>query len=59
VPDIDSEVYPLVLQIKSVNNTPIEGCWHWFLKTQGFQFRDVVRGGFLNGIYHANDELHK
>lgn len=57
-PDIDVDSYPPVLQVKSTHNTPIEGCWHWLLKTTGHDFRDVVRSGLHNGIYNPNHELH-
>ncbi|KAJ7693511.1 hypothetical protein B0H14DRAFT_2651338 [Mycena olivaceomarginata] len=29
-PDIDLTRYPALVAVKSTNNTPIEGLWHWF-----------------------------
>lgn len=57
-PDIDVDSFPPMVQVKSINNTPIEGCWHWFLKTMGLDFRDVVRAGLHNGIYNPHHKLH-
>jgi hypothetical protein len=41
-PDLDPEQYPAVLQLQSVSNTPIEGLWHWFLKTTGQNVKDLI-----------------
>ncbi|KAG6905917.1 hypothetical protein DXG01_016947 [Tephrocybe rancida] len=57
-PDIDKELYPPVLQLKSVNNTPIEGLWHWMSKTSGGNFKDLVKDRLQLGIYHPNSALH-
>lgn len=57
-PDIDPESYPPVLQIKSVHNTPIEGLWHWLLKTHSHDFKDIVKGGYRDGIYNPNHVTH-
>ncbi|KAF8075916.1 hypothetical protein FPV67DRAFT_1558519 [Lyophyllum atratum] len=56
-PDIDPEFYPPVLQIKSVHNTPIEGLWQ-LLKTHGNDFKDIVKGGYRDGIYNPNHATH-
>ena len=47
-----------MLQVKSTHNTPIEGCWHWFQKTMGKDFGDIIRSGLQDGIYYPNDERH-
>jgi hypothetical protein len=57
-PDIDEDSYPPVVQVKSVHNTPIEGCWRWFLKTQGRDFKDTVKSGLQEGIYTPGNQLH-
>ncbi|KAG6905157.1 hypothetical protein DXG01_004495, partial [Tephrocybe rancida] len=57
-PQIDKATYLPVLQVKSTHNTPIEGMWHWFQKTTGHDFGDVVRQGFREGRYNPNNELH-
>ncbi|KAG6836326.1 hypothetical protein H0H93_009076 [Arthromyces matolae] len=57
-PEIDIEVYPPVVQVKSTHNTPIEGLWHWLLKTSGHDFREVVRSGLSDGIYQINNPAH-
>jgi hypothetical protein len=44
--------------MRSVNNTPIEGLWHWFLQTFGQNIKDVIRGGFVQGIYNPNNAIH-
>ncbi|KAG6806396.1 hypothetical protein H0H92_011479 [Tricholoma furcatifolium] len=47
--EIDVNSYPPVVQLKSTNNTPIEGLWHWMLKPSGRDFKDLVRMLYLNG----------
>ncbi|KAG6834599.1 hypothetical protein H0H93_008683 [Arthromyces matolae] len=57
-PEIDVNTYPPVLQVKSTHNTPIESLWHWFQKTTGRDFRDIVCQGFQDGRYNPNNKLH-
>ncbi|KAF5332113.1 hypothetical protein D9611_008101 [Ephemerocybe angulata] len=57
-PTIDSTHYPPFLQLKSVHNTPIEGLWHWFLKTFGVNLKVVVVSGYENGNYNPNNPVH-
>jgi hypothetical protein len=57
-PEIDSEEFPPMLQMKTVHNTPIEGLWHWFLQTFGHNIRDIIHGGYTCGIYNPNNDIH-
>ncbi|EDR02195.1 uncharacterized protein LACBIDRAFT_309912 [Laccaria bicolor S238N-H82] len=57
-PDIDATRFPAAQHLRSVHNTPIEGLWHWFLKTFGFNVRDFIRQGYLDGIYNPNNPVH-
>ena len=47
-----------MLQVKSVYNTPIKGCWSWLQKTIGHGFAKIVQSGLVDGIYNPNEELH-
>ncbi|KAH7885579.1 hypothetical protein F5I97DRAFT_1887020 [Phlebopus sp. FC_14] len=58
-PDIDVNEYPPFLFLKSIHNTPIEGLWHWFAKTQGINMKTLIQSGRNDGIYHLNKDLHK
>ncbi|KAH7889503.1 hypothetical protein F5I97DRAFT_1844707 [Phlebopus sp. FC_14] len=58
-PDIDVNEYPPFLFLKSIHNTPIEGLWHWFAKTQGINMKTLIQSGRNDGIYHPNKDLHK
>jgi hypothetical protein len=51
-------MYPPVIQIRSVHNTPIEGLWHWFLKTYGFNIKDIIVTGYRDGYYNPNNPVH-
>ncbi|KAF9523530.1 hypothetical protein CPB83DRAFT_775298 [Crepidotus variabilis] len=54
-----SQESPLVLQMKSIHNTPIKGLWHWFLQTFGFNIKEEIQSGYADGIYKPNNPLHK
>ncbi|KAF8908221.1 hypothetical protein CPB84DRAFT_1843672 [Gymnopilus junonius] len=58
-PELDTEKFPPMLQMKSVHNTPIEGLWHWFLQTFGLNIKDVIRQGLQTGVYHPNNSVHQ
>ena len=57
-PDIDNEKFPAAQHMHSIHNTPIEGLWHWFLITFGLNIKDIIRQGYLNGIYNPNNPVH-
>jgi hypothetical protein len=57
-PKVDDEKYPPILQLKSVHNTPIEGLWHWFQRAKGLNIKDLIRSGYLDGIYNPNHPIH-
>ncbi|KIK10004.1 hypothetical protein K443DRAFT_18 [Laccaria amethystina LaAM-08-1] len=54
-PDIDATMFLAAQHLRSVHNMPIEGLWHRFLKTFGFNVRDLIYQGHLNGIYNPNN----
>ncbi|KAJ2935816.1 hypothetical protein H1R20_g1278, partial [Candolleomyces eurysporus] len=56
--DFDVDKYPPMIQIRSVHNTPIEGLWHWFLKTYGLNIKDVIVNGYRDGFYNPNNPVH-
>lgn len=58
-PELDTEKFPPMLQMKSVHNTPIEGLWHWFLQTFGLNIKDIIRQGLQDGVYHPNNAIHQ
>ncbi|PPQ75874.1 hypothetical protein CVT24_000811, partial [Panaeolus cyanescens] len=58
-PNIDSGIFRPVQHMRSVNNTPIEGVWHWYRKTFGQNIKDVIRSGYSDGIFQPDSTLHK
>ncbi|KAJ2935745.1 hypothetical protein H1R20_g1349, partial [Candolleomyces eurysporus] len=56
--DLNVDKYPPVIQIRSVHNTPIEGLWHWFLKTYGLNIKDIIVNGYRDGYYNPNNPIH-
>lgn len=58
-PDLDTESFPPMLQLRSVHNTPIEGLWHWFSQTFGINIKETIHSGYHNdGIYNPNNVIH-
>lgn len=57
-PDIDAEKFPAAQHVRSIHNTPIEGAWHWFLNTLGFNIKDRIRQGYQDGIYNPGNPVH-
>ncbi|KAF8573693.1 hypothetical protein K439DRAFT_1624886 [Ramaria rubella] len=57
-PNVSEELCPLFVALRSVNNTTIEGIWHWLRKTAERNFIDEVRHGHNEGIFNPNDNLH-
>ena len=57
-PEVNDKKYPPILQLKSVHNTPIEGLWHWFQRAKGLNIKELIRSGYLDGIYNPNHPIH-
>jgi len=57
-PDIDADKFPAAQHVRSIHNTPIEGIWHWFLNTLGFNIKDMIRQGHHDGIYNPGNPVH-
>ena len=57
-PDIDSEVFPPFVTIKSVHNTIIEGFWCWLKLKLGLSIKDQVLRGKLEHIFDPNVQYH-
>ena len=57
-PDIDADKFPAAQHVCSIHNTPIEGVWHWFLNTLGFNIKDMIRQGHHDGIYNPGNPVH-
>ncbi|KAJ3742547.1 hypothetical protein DFH05DRAFT_1536392 [Lentinula detonsa] len=57
-PDINSDKYPAAVHLKSVHNTPIEGLWHWFTNTMGFNLKEELRQGYKDGIFYPGSQPH-
>jgi hypothetical protein len=57
-PDIDADKFPAAQHVRSIHNTPIEGVWHWFLTTLGFNIKDMIQQGHHDGIYNPGNPVH-
>ncbi|KAJ3746753.1 hypothetical protein DFH05DRAFT_1534510 [Lentinula detonsa] len=57
-PNINSDKYPAAVHLKSVHNTPIEGLWHWFTDTMGFNLKEELRQGYKDGIFYPGSQPH-
>ncbi|KAF8584361.1 hypothetical protein K439DRAFT_1653235 [Ramaria rubella] len=57
-PNVSEELCPPFVALKSVNNTTIEGIWHWLCKTAECNFIDEVCRGHNKGIFNPNNNLH-
>ncbi|KAF8576012.1 hypothetical protein K439DRAFT_1541744 [Ramaria rubella] len=57
-PNVSEELCPPFVALRSVNNTTIEGIWHWLRKTAERNFIDEVHRGHNEGIFNPNDNLH-
>ncbi|EAU92437.1 hypothetical protein CC1G_00656 [Coprinopsis cinerea okayama7 len=57
-PDIDPEVDPSAVAIKSVHNTIIESLWRWLQKTTGWNLKDLILQGKVRGIFNPNIPSH-
>jgi hypothetical protein len=57
-PDIETEKFPAAQHVRNIHNTPIEGLWHWFLSTFGFNIKDIIRQGHHDGIYNPGNPVH-
>ncbi|KAF8579544.1 hypothetical protein K439DRAFT_1524163 [Ramaria rubella] len=57
-PNVSEELCPPFVALRSVNNTTIEGIWHWLRKTAEHNFIDEVHHGHNEGIFNPNDNLY-
>ncbi|KAJ7577390.1 hypothetical protein C8J56DRAFT_798931 [Mycena floridula] len=57
-PDVDPDVYPAAVQVKSVHDTIIEGFWHWFRDKSGHNIKEMLLYGKHEHIFDERIDFH-
>ena len=57
-PDLDSNIFPHVVQVSSVHNTPIEGYWTWLREGEGRNIRIIILDGARVHEFCKTSSLH-
>ena len=57
-PDIDPNIYPPHVAVKSVHNTVIEAFWEKFQKLKGQTIKKTLIEGAERHIFHSDDPTH-
>lgn len=59
VPDVDLQIYPPYMILKSVHNTVIEGFWKWLRDKTGHNLKEHILRGKVDGIFNPNVPWHR
>ncbi|KAL0952590.1 hypothetical protein HGRIS_006845 [Hohenbuehelia grisea] len=58
-PEIDSNIYPPFVTVKSVHNTVIEGFWRWLRDKTGITLKEYLMQGQKERWFSPTAELHR
>ena len=58
-PDIDPDVYPTAVALKSVHNTVIESLWRWVHRKIGMNLKEAILKGQLDHIFQPQCDYHR
>ncbi|KAG6815251.1 hypothetical protein H0H93_010452 [Arthromyces matolae] len=58
-PDVDSDVVPPCVLLKSVHNIIIEALWKWLKEKEGMNMKDHILRGKHENIFNSNIEHHR
>ncbi|KAJ7825728.1 hypothetical protein B0H14DRAFT_3725867 [Mycena olivaceomarginata] len=57
--DIDKDLYPFHVLIKSIHNTVIEGFWRQLKEKLGLNLKDFLLRGKIEHLFNAHDPWHE
>ncbi|KAJ7744550.1 hypothetical protein B0H14DRAFT_2637273 [Mycena olivaceomarginata] len=57
--DIDKDLYPIHVLIKSIHNTVIRGFWHQLKEKLGLNLKDFLLRGKIEHLFNAHDPWHE
>ncbi|KAJ6629761.1 hypothetical protein B0H10DRAFT_2160398 [Mycena sp. CBHHK59/15] len=57
--DIDKDLYPFHVLIKSIHNTVIEGFWRQLKEKLGLNLKDFLLRGKIEHLFNAHDPRHE